>query len=682
MLKYVLILVLFAMIMPVVCWSAEERADDKEVFSLDEIIVSATKTPERRGDISNSVILIDKEDIRSSTANGFGDMLGNENGIDLRTRGNYGGAIQEIHIRGMGADGALVLVNGIVINSPSIGSANISGISLNDIEKIEVVKGSGSLLYGTGAMAGVINIITRRPEKGLVDLDLSAGYGSNATYEIAAAHGMFLTDNLGYYLTANRRETDGFRSNAGLNHKDISLKLIYDNEDGPDISIYGDYTDRIYGNPGVKTPPGTRDFIINGIKLYDSESSNLLNEGGDKDMHLAFDINGAPLDRLRLNLKGTYVDMESYNKNVYYYFTLSGNKTWVTNKVNGLEGNMDIDLFKGINLLVGAEYKRYKWENRGITLDENGADINGTETEAVAGLHTSGLLTEAQYRPNDNIKMIAGFRRERHSEFGTEYVPRYGIVISPYENMAIKLNYGHHYNAPTPNALFWPYEDWGWGMGTQGNRNLRPETGKHSDAGIEQGLFNDNLFVNITYFKWDIKDKISWIPDASFFYTPQNLDRYKSRGWEIGLEARPLYNLTFSLAYTFTDAEEEISGGVARQALYTSDSYFKSGIKYFNDAGFNASATIRYTGERPAYYALNNDSEPSVTLASYYTIDLKLEKKFLDKWFLSLQCNNLLDKEYDTYIESFRDHESGVTSMEGYPGEGRSFLFRVSYRYN
>jgi outer membrane cobalamin receptor len=682
MLRYILIVALFIMIiLPGVCWSAEEKAEDNDVFTLDEIIVSATKTAERRGDISNSVILIDREDIRSSTANGFGDMLGNENGIDLRTRGNYGGAIQEVHIRGMGADGALVLVNGIVINLPSVGSANISGISLNGIEKIEVVKGSGSLLYGTGAMAGVIDIITRRPQKGVVDLDLSAGYGSDDTYEIAAAHGMFLTDDLGYYLTANRKETDGFRSNAGLNHKDISLNLIYDNEDGPDISIYGDYTDRLYGNPGVKSPPGTSDFIINGIKLYDSESSNLLNEGGDKDMHLAFDINGAPLDRLRLNLKGTYTGMESYNKNVYYFFTLSGSKTWVTNKVNGLEGNMDIDLFKGINLLVGAEYKRYRWENRGITLDENGADINGTETEAAAGLHTFGLLTEAQYRPNDNIKIIAGLRREMHSEFGTEYVPRYGMVISPYKNTAIKLNYGYHYNAPTPNALFWPYEDWGWGMGTQGNRNLRPETGKHSDAGVEQSFLNDNIFVNITYFKWDIKDKISWIPDASFFYTPQNLDRYKSRGWEIGMETRPLHNLTFSIAYTYTDAVEEISGGVARKALYTSDNYFKSSMKYLNDAGFNASATIRYTGERPAYYALNNDPEPSVTLDSYYTIDLKLEKTFLDKWVLSLQCNNLLDKEYDTYIESFRDQVSGITSMEGYPGEGRSFLFRVSYRY-
>ena len=99
MLRYVLIIVLFVMILPGVCWSSEEKANNEEVLTLDEIIVSATKTEERRGDIANSVILIDKEDISRSTANGFGDMLGNENGIDLRTRGNYGGDQQSLHHR-------------------------------------------------------------------------------------------------------------------------------------------------------------------------------------------------------------------------------------------------------------------------------------------------------------------------------------------------------------------------------------------------------------------------------------------------------------------------------------------------------------------------------------------------------------------------------------------------------
>ncbi|HJX34456.1 MAG TPA: TonB-dependent receptor [Desulfatiglandales bacterium] len=680
--RCVLIIVLFVMIiMPGIGWSAEENMDKKEIFTLAEIIVSATKTEETRRDISNAVILVDKIDIEESAANSLGDLLGNEQGIDLRTYGNYGGASEEIHIRGMGADGTQILVNGIAINSPSLGTADAGRISLNSIEKIEVVKGAGSLLYGTGAMAGTINVITKKPEKDVTDLRIGVGYGTNSTYEISAEQGMYLTEDIGYYLTANKKETGGFRSNSDLDHKDISFNFVYDGEQGQGISLYGAYLDRSYGLPGVKTPAGTTDFFVNGVKLYDSESSNLLNAGGDEDMHLVLVINCSPFGWLKLNLKGTYLNMENYNKNIYYYYALSGSKTWVTNKVKGIEGNADIDLFKGVNLLVGGEYKKYVWENKGITLDEDGLDVDGSGKTTGEGLHTFGLFTEAQYRPNDYLKMIAGLRREEHSEFGTEYVPRFGIVINPHEVTAIKLNYGKHYKAPTPNDLFWPYEDWGWGMGTQGNRSLKPETGKHSDAGIEQSFLDDKLFMNATYFNWDIKDKISWIPEASYFYTPQNLDRYKGEGWEVGTAIGPFFNTTFSLSYTSSDTTEDVSGGVVRQARYTADSYFKGDMNYFNESGFTLTATFRYTGDRPGHYSLDTDTEPDVLLSAYYTVDLNIGQRLFDKWLLSLKCNNLFDEEYDTYTASFMDQTTGVSSMERYPGAGRSFLLGISYKY-
>lgn len=682
MLKHISVVVLSVMTMvPGVSWSAEEDQDKKEVYTLDEIIVSATKTEETRGDISNSVLLINEDDIDRSPAESLGDLLGNETGIDLRTRGDYGGATEELHIRGMSADGTQVLINGIVVNSPSLGSADISGISFNGIEKIEVVKGSNSLLYGTGAMAGTVNIITKSPERDIKDLNISAGYGTNSAYEIALEQGMFLSDVIGYYFTANKKETDGFRSNAFLDHRDISLKIAYDSGKGPDISLYGDYMDRYYGRPGIKTPAGTEDFIVNGVKLYDNESSNLLNTGGAEDMHISLDIHERPAEWLKLNLKGAYTSMESYNKNMYYFLMLSGSKTWVANKVKGIEGNADLDLYEGVNLLIGGEYKKYDWENEGIVLDENGMDIDGTETAIGEGLNTFGIFTEAQYRPNDYLKIIAGLRRESHSEFGSKTVQRYGMILNPNKETAIKLNYGQHYNAPTPNALFWPYEDWGFGMGTQGNRDLKPETGKHVDAGIEQGFLNNRVFASIAWFKWDIKDKISWIPDEFFFYTPQNLDKYKSSGWEIGTDIGPFYNMTLSLSYTYTDAEEELFGGVRRKALNTTENYFKTTMAYSNDTGLNVEAVFRYTGDRPAYYFFGTDKEPSVTLSSYSTIDMIIEKDFMDKWQVSLQGNNLLDKEYYTYTESFYNQVTGAMTMEGYPGAGRSVMLRISYEY-
>jgi len=109
-----------------------------------------------------------------------------------------------------------VFVNGVNVGSPSLGVADVGKISIDNIERIEVVKGSGSLLYGSGAMAGTVNIITKSPKRDIIDLKIGAGYGSQNTYRAAAENGMFVAGDFGYYLTAGRTETDGFRDNSYL----------------------------------------------------------------------------------------------------------------------------------------------------------------------------------------------------------------------------------------------------------------------------------------------------------------------------------------------------------------------------------------------------------------------------------------------------------------------------------
>lgn len=135
---------LIMLVVPGPSASAEEGKQETKV-TMDEVVVTATKTDEKRKDLPHSVIVVDDMDIEASPATSVGDLLGNELGMDWRTRGNYGGAAQEIHIRGMGGDGTQVLVNGVTINSPSLGTADVGLIPLNAIERIEVVKGSGSV---------------------------------------------------------------------------------------------------------------------------------------------------------------------------------------------------------------------------------------------------------------------------------------------------------------------------------------------------------------------------------------------------------------------------------------------------------------------------------------------------------------------------------------------------------
>ena len=617
---------------------------------------------------------MDKIDIEESSAKSLGELLANEPGIDLRTYGNYGGAPEEIHIRGMSGNATQVFVNGVNINSPALGVADISRIPLNTIERIEVIKGSGSLLYGSGAMGGTINIITKTPEKEKIDLKASAGYGSQDTYLISAESGMFAFGDFGYYLTANRRETDGFRSNSDLTQNHVSLNLVVDKGDILNISLYGDYVDREYGLPGVKPPAGTQDYFIDGIEFYNSESASLLDKSTDDDGHVAFQVKSQLKEWLSLNLRGDYSSLENY---MYQRFSFdgTGGKFWTTNKVLGAEGNVNLKLFSGASILLGAQYKNYDWENKSTNLNASGAEVAGTTIITEANLHTTGTYIEAQYRLCKYLKALAGIRHEDNSEFGTEDLPFYGLIINPLENTVLKLSYGKHFLAPTLNDLFWPETQW-----TKGNPNLRPETGWHTGATVEQGFYNDKLFITLSYFNWDVKNKIQWAPDSSWVWTPQNLDTYKGNGLEVGMKISLLSNLSFIFDYTYTDAEEE-NQFVTRQAAYTPEHLFKGGLTYWTNFNLSATATVRYVGDRIDYGSDKTIILPADTLASYWTGDLKLEQRVFDHWVFSLQGNNLFNKGYGTYFGSFMDQNTWETTAAEYPGAGRSVFFQVTYEY-
>ena len=660
--------------LPGICLSEDEKPGREGADTLDEVVVSATKTEEKRKDVPNSVIVIDKMQIEESPAKTVGELLANEPGIDWRTYGDYGGAAGEIHIRGMSGNATQVRVNGVTVNSPSLGTADVSKIPLNSIERIEVVKGSGSVLYGSGAMAGTINIVTKKPKREEIDLKASAGFGSQSSYRIAAEQGMFAVGDFGYYLTANRYKTNGFRPNSDLSQNDASIKLVLDKGDLLDVSLYGDYIYRDFGRPGVQPPAGTQSYSLNGTEFFDSESASLLDRGRENDAHGVLNVKSRPTDWLGLKFRGDYTYMDSYNYD-RWSFDGTGARTWVTNKVLGLEGDVDIKPFSGANLLIGAEYKHYDWENKNISLDSSGADVPDPSKPTEASLHTTGVYMEGQYRPCEYVKGLAGIRHEDNSQFGTEDLPRFGVIVNPLQSTAVKFNYGKHFLAPTPNDLYWPA-----GPYTQGNPNLQPEKGWHFDAGVEQELFDNKVFLSLSYFHWDLKDKILWGPDSNWVWTPQNLDKAKAQGCEIGAKIGPFYDLTLALDYTYTDAEEE-NQYVTRRSTYTPKDLFRGDLTYWAPFGLTATATLRYTGDRYFYGTDQTATAPVSTLESYITMDLRLEQRFYDHWLLSLQTNNIFNKSYDTYFGSFTNPVTWQTSTAAFPGAGRSVFFQVTYEF-
>jgi len=664
---------------------------------MDEVVVTATKTPEKRKDVPNAVIILDQKAIAASGAKSVGELLAGETGVDWQTYGNYGGASQEIHLRGMRGNATQVLVNGINVGSPSLGVADVGKIPIESIERIEIVKGAGSLLYGSGAMAGTVNIITKNPSRDKMALKAAAGYGSQNTYRLAVENGMFVRGDFGYYLTAGRSETDGFRDNAWRRQNDVSLKLLCDKGDLIQASLYGDYLDRDYGLPGVKPPPGTADYSIGGERFYNSESASLLDHSYDRDGHILLNLKGKPVKWIGYDVKGYYTNMDNYNY-ARYAFDGSGAENWVTNKVLGSDGHVNIYPIEGAKLLVGAEYKDFNWKNFAYNLNTAGVR-DGSEAAAEAHLFTQGYFTEAEYRPFQYGKVLAGFRHEKNSAFGSENLPLFGLIINPLDSTALKVSYGKHFLAPTLNDLYWPADPY-----TKGNPDLKPEVGWHTDVTLEQSFFKDKVFITISYFRWEVDDKIQWEPDSQGVWSPINLSCYKADGVEAGIKIGPFYDLTLALNYTYTNAEEENRAYtrqdygwppfippdfrytmVKRRATMTPENQFKSDLIYKSAFGLTATATARYIGDRITYRTETttypDTTTVAYTLGSYWTADLKLEQRLFRHLLLSLAVSNILDKEYDTHLSTFTDQATWNTSVAGYPGAGRSVYVGVAYEF-
>ena len=656
----------------------------EEKVTMDEVVVTATKTQEKRRDISNSMVVKDFSEIQEAPADNLGELLANEPGIDWRSYGDYGGASQAFMIRGMESSEALVMVNGLSLNSPSLGQADVGGILLNNIERVEVVKGSGSLLYGSGAMAGTINVITKSPNRERMDLAVRAGYGSQSTYQVSAENGLFVTRDLGYYFTANHLITDGFRDNGDLVHNDASLKLVLDKGSALNINLYGQIVDRKAGTPGIHPPDGTVDYYLpdTGERLYSSESASLKNQTKTQDIHTLLEISSRPVQWLRWRVAGKYIHTESTDENWYNapgsgLLAGEGIRSKVTNEVPGAEANVEIKPWSGASLLLGSDFQQLKWDTKTTNLNRDGS-AKGVDTTNDADLYDLGTFAEGQYRPSKYIKLEVGLRQEHHSTFGTEYLPRYGLIINPFETTAIKFNRGKHFKAPTPNDLFWPETDF-----VRGNPELKAQTGWHTDLTAEQQLAHDKLFLSATYFNWNIRDKIAWAQNSAFpgpygdKWTPTNLNRSRAYGYEAGLRYEPGHHLSLEAGYTRTLAKEEV-GSVTRKARYVPDFQCKLSATYRGDGGTLLSGTWRYTDERYNYRS-DSVTEPDDILKAYATIDLKLEQRIREHWLVSADVRNLLDADFDTYISSFVNRDGLIYGT--YPGAGRSIFAAVTYEY-
>lgn len=630
--------------------------NEAAVPTMGQVVVSVTQTETQASDIGgNSVTVITAEEIENRKAHTVLDLLKTVPGVFVTTSGGMG-TTSSVFIRGADSKNTLVMLDGIVLNDPSSAnrSADLADINLDQVERIEVVRGAMSVMYGSNATSGVINIITK---KGTRDPEIHASVqgGSFGTWKTGghatgtldrltyAVSGSWLTregfsiankDNSQIPQAGNTDEKDGYdnltlsgRFGFAFNdHFNVSSTLRYVDAE-VDLDDYeGGYSGDNISSSWVPDP-ATGNWVNTLVPNPDgptekrSESEQLAGQIG---VHNRFA--GDRLESI-LSWKFNRNDRQAYdNDNLpwYDYKGASDEFSW--------QGNIDFDFHV---LSLGAEYFNE-------TMESASSGISEIDT------HTLSYWLQDQFFYGENLVLIAGARLDDHNAFGRKttfrIAPAYDI---PSTGTRLKASFGTGFRSPSLYELYSAY----------GNPDLEPEKSRGWDLGVEQSLLNDRLTLGVTYWEMDFENRIGY--DWAISRYNQLEGDTETRGVEVFTAWTPVTDLSVNLSYTYTHTRDPEGNRLVRrpenQVGLTASYRFLEKWQVGMDA--------RWVDERAASpYAMDKDGNPVGTLDDYTVVNLSGSCDISDRVQIFARVDNLFDEYYE---EAFSYATPGLSGYIG-----------------
>ena len=512
--------------------SVDESA--KLCFELDEIVVTATKDKQEIRDIPKNVTVITSKDIAQATSNNVVDLLAREAGVNLKSY--YGhDKFSSIDLRGMGAtstSNVIVMVDGYRLNASDLSGPDFSSVPLNQIERIEIVRGAGSVVYGDGAVGGVINIITK---KGTVEPEarLYSSFGSYSTYDQRASwqgaiKNLFLNANAGYY------DSNGYRSNGYTRKKDAGLNLGYYLKDYLFFNLNAAHHEDSYGLPG----PVSKEDVDSTQRR---KSTKFPDDSGDtKDQRImgGVEIELANLGHLKIN--GGYRFRDNY-----YIMGYNPLLSKATQESHIYERSKNFDCKYDISFpLLGFDHKLLcgidHFKTRYYREELSGKKRENSEVENIGIFFmnqcslTKKITLTYGYRHNsyrgkfrhDELKKIGSAQVWLNGEIRSKKWKKNlfdtGIVYSFAPVFSLYANYATSFRIPNVDEFAAADED------------LAPQKGKHLEIGSRHN-FMDKLEITINFYQIIIDDEIYYGRDP---VTGASLNRnYDDRTVRRGIEA-------------------------------------------------------------------------------------------------------------------------------------------------
>ena len=478
------------------------NADD---IDLNEISISANRVATPLQDVGSSVTVLSQDDISASSEAYVIDFITQVPGVNVSQNGPKG-STSGLTLRGLGLQYVKVLVDGIDIGDVSSipVMANLSGIMLNEIDRIEILQGSQSALYGSSAIGGVISLTTKKATKDETTLSLEAG--SYGTVSLKAGK-TFLSENSDVLVSGSYFSTDGFSAKAdgiendGYSSSRMSVTGNYYISDTNSVSVSMFKQDEDGDQDGYD--PISFAFIDKTDEVYSNDS---LGVAANLEMNT-----GSVVRNLHFN----FFNIDRFYTGPYNY--------------------------EGTNLEVSWEEKRTFGEGAliyGIVADNERTLIEGLQK----AINKSHIFSEYIFSDETKFSFTVSGRASGHSEFGGSSTGRINASYKLDNGTILRSSLGTGYRAPSLYELFAPF---------YGNSSLQPETSVATDIGVELPFVDDQIALSATIFETTISDRIVY--DNNTFAYGQSTESEKRAGYEIGLNYKVNPRSEVNLSFTYTD---------------------------------------------------------------------------------------------------------------------------------
>lgn len=589
------------------------------------IVVTANRTAQPVDRVGQSITVIDAEEIQRRQAVTVADLLRTVPGVSIARNGGVGTSTS-VFIRGAESDQTVALIDGVKLNDPSSpgGGFNFGSLLVGNIERIEVLRGPSSVLWGSQAIGGVVNMITRQPTEDL-SVNLRGEYGYRNTGQIvgnvagktgplsaSAGAGWYRTDGISAFSEARGGiEKDGYE-NFGAN-ANVNLAL----SEAISVEARGWYSDGRVNIDGFPAPS----FTLGDVN-EESRTREIVGYTG---------LNAALLDgRFRNRLGYAYTDTRRRN------IALDGpdTETFAGNGRNErLEYQGVLDVVEGWQAIAGLERETSRFSS---------SSYGGAPSIGRARLDSAyGQLIAT---PVAGLTLTGGLRHDDHDRFGSATTFAASGVFTPGQfGTTIRASYAEGFKAPSLYQLQSDY----------GNQLLHPERSKGWDAGITQQLVGGALQASATYFRRNSTDLITFVScplprtgicEGRPSGTYDNVAKARSEGVEIGVTMQPVEALLLQANYTFTDSTNRSPGNAnfGRQLIRRPQHSVTTLIDYRWPFGLETGATLTHVGS--SFDTASNSRK----VEGYVLADLRASLPLTDGIDIYGRVENLFDEQYET----------------------------------